>query len=325
MSSQFRRRTIPYGFPFLDHEQTYLLQQKTRQTQRLLSEAGCRRVMPGALDFPETFSLYETYDSFRLRDHLGDDLALRNDVTVQLIKGFANQLNQAAGESYRYYYTVPVFRDIRRNYPALREVYQTGTEWIGFSEEEAINQLIRLADQIFKEVFEQPLLILVGDVRVYRLLSEYLADDSLREVVLQRDAPSLTRLFRNKGWPAEAAYEVSLLLLFCPETSEEFMKRWVPAASHDAGFSDNFVGAMQNVMNLYEALPGLPVQIEPLLIRKADYYSGLIFEGYVSDLSFAPLRGGAYDHLVSHFSNRDLPASGMALDISSLVFRKQGS
>jgi ATP phosphoribosyltransferase regulatory subunit len=48
------------------------------------------------------------------------------------------------------------------------------------------------------------------------------------------------------------------------------------------------------------------------LIGSIDYYTGVYFEGYSSNLGFSLLSGGRYDHLLASFG-RPLPATGFAL------------
>ena len=128
MEETFRKKRPPYGFRFLDSDTTRNLENTRRRIQDLLNEKNFQPVTPATIDFPETFREYENYSSFTLRDSRGEDLWLRSDATVQVMKGFTNLIERTSGQTTdaNYYYFLPVFRDIRKNYPTNREVYQVG-------------------------------------------------------------------------------------------------------------------------------------------------------------------------------------------------------
>ena len=49
-----------------------------------------------------------------------------------------------------------------------------------------------------------------------------------------------------------------------------------------------------------------------------DYYTGIIFEGYVSGVGTSILSGGRYDCLLKKFG-RDLPACGFSVKLDPLI------
>ena len=53
-------------------------------------------------------------------------------------------------------------------------------------------------------------------------------------------------------------------------------------------------------------------------IPHLDYYTGIIFEGYVSGVGTSVLSGGRYDSLVGRFG-RDLPACGFSIKLDVLL------
>ena len=326
MQQEFKKKRTPYGLPFLNIKETKLLQEKTRHSQEILIKYGFERVMPSALDYPETFDRYHSKDSFRLRDSLGEDLSLRNDVTVQVIKGFTNifELSEEAWQKSKFFYNASVFRDIKRSYPALREVYQMGAESIGISENESIPQLIEIGHEILHNAFHLEHHILVGDIRVFQKLQESCTAD-IKEISIQKDTNSLAKQFVASGWSAGLAGELSKNLLYYQDETE-FFDKWnllktKLTVQNQKNILESFESHFHNLSKLLLPLQKIkiPVSWEPLLVRDVSYYTGLLFEGYVPNLISAPLRGGAYDRLISEYSDKDLPASGFALDISSLI------
>lgn len=354
MITSFRKKRPPYGFTFLDAETTQSLEKKTRAVQQLLKENGFERVMPASLDYPDTFTVFESSDYFRMRDHLGEDLALRNDVTVQVIKGYANQLDHTSKKQ-KLFYTVPVFKDMKKNYPAAREVYQVGAEVIGAESDQIIPELIQIADHALRKTLATDYRLLIGDIRSYLLLEQFITDRimsnsankkkhetqkkmknetvSLRSALIGKNVPLLARILgrygfnftEKKGVISGDARDLALVLTFKPEdavffkTLDSIAKRATDEGCHN--LSEKLQIMFQQLQKQNEQLQsmGIESEWEPVLLRKARYYTGFLFEGYVAGASTPPLRGGSYDTLVSEYSDENMPASGFALDMSALV------
>jgi ATP phosphoribosyltransferase regulatory subunit len=312
----------------MDPTATSRLETITLKIQKYLQNAGYLGVIPSAVDYPETFQDYEKFDAFHLRDSLGEDLHLRSDATAQVIKGYANLLEHEDRKLgfQKLYYMVPVFRDVRKNYPKLREVFQVGIENIGKDSDSTLPDIIRTAHDILKTILNTDHQILAGDVIVFNALNEYLEVSDLREVVIARDVPLLSEILRSYGFLEKACSELSRNFLLASTISEwgarwdTMMKSYSFKIEH-AEFLNKLRGLMEKSMTMVGKLQteGIPISWEPLLVRKVTYYSGIVFEGFVEKSSSPPLRGGAYDNLVEKYSNTSAPASGFALDLSSLL------
>lgn len=327
MHSDFRKTRSPYGFPFMDTTITENLYKKTEKIKEILINENYKGVVPATLDFPETFQEYETSRAFQVRDSLGEDLYLRSDPTAQVIKGFTNLLEytDVSDKEYRFFYMLPVFRDARKSYPKLREIYQVGVENIGMESEVAIADLIRLSDRIMKQVMDIPVKLVLGDVRVFHYLGEYINHPEIKDMILSRDVPSLCATFVENGWSPGVIHELMNLLMYAPDYGE-WKKKWVhvrKTLNHNLqiAFMDEIEHLVQPARIMCEALAAEKIEIfwEPVLVRKVDYYTGLIFEGYVEGLSVSPLRGGAYDNLIGKYSSKDMTACGFAIDMSALL------
>ena len=66
------------------------------------------------------------------------------------------------------------------------------------------------------------------------------------------------------------------------------------------------------------------VMIDLGLVHGMDYYTGMMFCGYVGGSGLTVLQGGRYDHLCSKFG-RDIPATGFAIDLDELPTRDDRS
>ena len=70
---------------------------------------------------------------------------------------------------------------------------------------------------------------------------------------------------------------------------------------------------------LYQALEaagyGDHIRFDLGLVHRIDYYTGVVFRGYVEGAGDAVLSGGRYDALVGSFG-RQAPATGFAIDVT---------
>ncbi|MCB1201550.1 MAG: ATP phosphoribosyltransferase regulatory subunit [Leptospiraceae bacterium] len=320
MNKIFRTRRSPSGFSFLDVSQTEKLQNIARLSQQIIVEEGYQRVMPPSFDYPETFSESRSAGTFHVRDHLGEDLAIRNDMTVQVIKGFANQLDLAPDQtSFKYFYTAPVFHDILKSYPSAREIYQLGVEVIGVESKNIIPDLLNLATRVLQKITRNKIRIIISDVQIARAIAALSPETEHAEcnrAILNRDAVSLGNILGQQKSLQPHSLNLARALLFKGSESNVVLQKL-----RNLGLPRSIIDMIENLVAFSANLSvgAASVEWEPLLLRKSDYYTGYIFEFYIEGLNLPALRGGSYDNLVAKYSQNNLPASGFALDLSSLL------
>jgi hypothetical protein len=150
----YRKVSSPYGFSMYDVEATAALEKASRAAQDILRSHGFERIMPAMVDFPETFAEGTHSEMFSMKDNSGERLALRNDITAQVIKGYVRQIESKAGHDVRrFFYAAPVYKDVRKNYPLPREIYQIGGEVVGEKAENSLPELISISQKILSDVF----------------------------------------------------------------------------------------------------------------------------------------------------------------------------
>ena len=54
------------------------------------------------------------------------------------------------------------------------------------------------------------------------------------------------------------------------------------------------------------------------IVHSLDYYTGVVFRGYMAGAASPVLAGGRYDTLISRFNN-DIPATGFGVNISEVA------
>src|SRR5690606_8599475 len=80
--------------------------------------------------------------------------------------------------------------------------------------------------------------------------------------------------------------------------------------------------AVAELLKVYEDLQAYGVEdyivIDMGVLRGLDYYTGIVFEGYSSELGYGLLGGGRYDNLLNQFGFA-CPATGFAIGMDRLA------
>lgn len=76
---------------------------------------------------------------------------------------------------------------------------------------------------------------------------------------------------------------------------------------------------LEPLRELQAAHVGIPLELDPTLVRGMGYYTGAIFEVAHPDLPFSIGGGGRYDGMVGRFLGQEVPAVGISLGFERLV------
>ncbi|MGQ0440510.1 ATP phosphoribosyltransferase regulatory subunit, partial [Bacillus sp. B-TM1] len=80
--------------------------------------------------------------------------------------------------------------------------------------------------------------------------------------------------------------------------------------------------AIARVKEIYEAIEklgyGSYISIDLGMIQHLDYYTGVIFKGYIYEIGEETVSGGRYDELIGNFGEM-LPAVGLAVQVNQIV------
>ena len=88
------------------------------------------------------------------------------------------------------------------------------------------------------------------------------------------------------------------------------------------------LGAVSYLRRLYKALDeagyGSRIMIDLGLVHEMDYYTGVMFRGYIGGAGAAILSGGRYNALCAKFG-KDMPAGGFGIDVERVAESLQGA
>ncbi|MBW7858758.1 MAG: ATP phosphoribosyltransferase regulatory subunit [Leptonema sp. (in: Bacteria)] len=311
MTSRFS--AVPHGIEYLSIEKTERVNRLRKTVAEAFSKAKFVEIIPPMVDYATTFLLTggkSAEDVFEFKDASGEHLALRSDLTVQILKAaITGRLGQNLPS--RYYYLQRVFKDYRPGTGRYREISQAGVEWIGYDKPDRFDILFELACNTL-DALNQPYRFLYGDVRFV---------DSLLSFVNESKRSEITEAlyFKDVGRLGQLAVNLGL---------NQKQKRLLAEAPL-------LVGSLSTLDKLSDLCSGFPELLKIIeespkrkeliydftSVRQLSYYSGPVIEAYLHQSNRRILSGGFYDQLSKRFHEDEtaIPAAGFAIDLNELI------
>jgi histidyl-tRNA synthetase len=271
-------------------------------------------------------------ETFKLKDQGGRELGLRYDLTVPMCRYIAS--NQNLKMPFKRYQIGEVFRDGPLKAGRYRQFSQCDVDVVGVKSMAADAEMIDIAQAVFKKL-EIGVVIRVNNRKILNgiLDSVGVKKDKEETVILTLD--KLEKI-GQEGVEKELAEkdlkdsEIKSLmsLVTVKGSNEEKMKELVKQAR---GF-DGSEGITEIKELLAYVVDKKNVLFEPSLARGLAYYTGTVYEVFLTDASSgitsAVSAGGRYDKMIGNFvgSGREYPAVGISfgLDVIEDVLEKEG-
>jgi len=310
-ADNYRKVSAPYGFSMLDVEATAAREKTSRAAQNVVRAHGFERIIPAMIDYPETFSERLHSEMFSMKDNSGERLALRNDITAQVIKGYVRQIERRAGVR-KFYYAAPVYKDVRKNYPLPREIYQIGCEVIGDKADSHLSELITISRKILQEVLRLEVATQLTDMRFRNTVAAALGDAYL-DAERRRDVPYFAeQMVQHFKLEIAAARRLALFFFYPANAAVPKEASMLPQSIHQA-----LQKSAATAQGLVESLrrDGVESFWQPLSEPRSSYYTDIFFETYAQGFTEPLVRGGVYNDLVKRYAPLDVGACGFALDL----------
>ena len=246
-------------------------------------------------------------------DSRGRLMALKPDVTMSIIK---NTAPDAVEE--KLFYCENVFRNDSAN-RECREISQIGLEYIGANGVYAESEVICLALKSLEQIDKNYLL----DISHIGFLTCFLSNCGFSQTdfpevftALERKSENaLVKLCESKGISEQNRDRLCSLCRTAGdcEAALEFMRGLCVCDEETAACDE-----LSEVFSVLKAFGvGDKVRLDLSAVGDADYYNGIIFNGYVSGVPRAVLAGGRYDSLMKKLG-KSQRALGFALYIGEL-------
>lgn len=324
------RRWIPDGFHFLGPEESRNRRLLLKSLTECLEIANYSEINLPAFDYTSSYqSQIGGLDSSAFliaKDYDGFSLSPGVDLTLQVVKGMAGRSHWE--ENQNVYYIGRKIRDHKKRNASRREILQIGGESIGDSSPENVISQVLILEKMWKVALpETKASFVLGHAGFIGFVFDTLKLDPLDESIIAqflytKNEPELTHFVKNKGLSPSSIELLKLTLK--PLSFDRFQH-----------FKNSLLGIgreMQSNPALAEHLREIEAFLlqwnhkkvrfngvwDPSLIRDLDYYSGLVFQGYMEGYSEPVFAGGVYNTLYETYTEVKKDACGFALHIDPI-------
>lgn len=295
------------------------VEQRVRQS---LEDRGYSEVITPAIEYYDVFAQANPAvgqeNMLKIVDRAGRICVARPDNTTPIARIAATRL-EGADLPVRLYYSQKVFRSIAEGHGHKSEFLQVGAELIGSDGLEADLDILTAAFSALEQAEAGSFRIELGHAEIYKALIEALGVD-------EQTAEDIRRLIENKSFAAlgdalapyqgSAAYQA-----LCAMPQLFGGVEVLDQVEHMTG-NMRVLAAVAYLRRVYTALEqagfGESVIIDLGLVHEMDYYTGIMFRGYLGGAGAAILAGGRYNALCAKFG-RDLPAAGFGIDVERIA------
>ena len=290
--------------------------------QKLFKDYGYSEVITPGIEFYDVFMLKSRYfaqeSMYKLSDAKGRLMVLRPDSTMPIARLAATRLKD---ETYplKLFYSQNIFRINPKDSGRDDEIIQSGVEIIGGDTKKADMEALNLAAEAVMTIETDDFRFEIGDSAFFKILISKITEDEeeteqIREYIENKNLPELKVALEKYGETDDAKILYELPKLF---GGEEVFDR------ADKLFSDEKLTAvLDDIKQAYRYLCALgfkdKITVDFGLVNKANYYTGLLFRGYIHGYGMPVLSGGRYDTLIGDFGLSH-PATGFAVNINAVA------
>lgn len=283
---------------------------------------GYSEVVTPGIEFYDVFNKnsrnFSQESLYKLVDSKGRLITIRPDSTIPIARMVATRLKDTAFPL-RLFYNQSIFSINPCLTGRSDEIVQAGIELIGSDSNRADLEVLTIAIQTLSAYDSDKFRLEIGDIGFFKeLVLQLNVDESISEEIRRlievKNYPALNDLLDTIGDNKITHALKQLPRLFGGE--EVFEK----AATL---FSDEKIEKiLSNLKNIYKNLESLgyngKITVDLGTVNRTDYYTGVVFRGYLYGYGEEVLSGGRYDNLISEFG-LDIPATGFAINVDAVA------
>lgn len=290
--------------------------------KEVLIPRGYAEVITPALEYYDVFNsghyAIPQQEMYKLTDLKGKLLAVKPDLTMPIARLAATRLKDHP-LPLRLFYN----QNIYRVSPALSgrsdEIDQIGIELIGAATRRADLEVIVTAIEAMNHATRMDFRLEIGHIGIFNALVKALELDDVRKeeircLIESKNYPALNdQLDRMQNRQAALALRKLPALFGGEEVLEEL------CALTDLPEIDDVVAYLRSILKDLDSLGLMDrVTLDLGIVNRNDYYTGVVFQGYLEGAGDIVLSGGRYDKLLSDYGV-DLPAVGFGINVDSVA------
>lgn len=296
---------------------------------QLVEKWGYQEIVTPTFEYVENFAFSNNEDKlYKFLDRSGNVVAMKPDTTIPIARLVALRMKKVP-LPLKFYYLSHAFRYEESLAGRQREIYQAGVELLGSKSLLADAEVIALAIESAKGCGLKSFKVSLGSIAIFnKLMSELELPknkiQAIKKAVEDKDFVLLERLCSE---PADT-HSTAGLQGVSTETKERIIKllslqgdQGILSAAYKV-LGENVRQELDDLSEVYRFLKNYDadnyVTIDLGLLPKLNYYTGVVFELYTLGIGIPICSGGRYDFLSGYFGY-DLPATGFALSIDSIL------
>ena len=265
---------------------------------------------------------------YRFEDHGGRNVGMRFDLTVPLARFVAQHIN-TLGTPFKRYHIAPVWRGENTQRGRYREFMQCDFDTIGTLSVAADIETGLVINDLFEKLGFERFTVHLNNRQVLTGLLEQIGVAEQATAIL-RSLDKLTKIGRERtanemvktaGITAEQAEQV-LAITTLTGSNQEILDNLKPlVAQSELGTAG--IDRLQQILDGLAAggVPPERIKLDVSIARGLDYYTGVIFETFLDDLTGigSVCSGGRYDNLAELYTKQQLPGIGASLGLDRLL------
>lgn len=284
---------------------------------------GYKRIKTSAFEHYDLYSQVKSSihqsDMVKIIDRTGDVLVLRPDATIPITRKIAQDMTRISGER-RYFYVQDVFRH-PVNHDDHIENTQAGIEYFGETSPEADAEVIALACHTLQDLGFNDVKIEIGHAGFFQELIDVITINprelkELKDLIQAKNGVDIKPFLAGLSVDEQVATAIETIPFLYGNPVE------VSDRAKKIALTDKMTEKLDHLVQVYELLKLHDLEkymvMDLGLINQMDYYSDVIFQGFVEGIGKPVLMGGRYDKLAKEFGT-SIPAIGFACQVDALV------
>lgn len=290
------------------------------RVRKIFTDYGYSEVVTPGLEFYDVFNGKVRYfpqeSMYKLVDGKNRMMVLRPDSTMPIARLVATRLREEP-LPLKLFYNQSIFMVNPKNSGRDDEFAQSGIEILGGNSRAADYEALVIAVQALSACDDgnDSFRLEIGESGIFRLLVEALGvdedeSDRIQSLIDTKNYPALNDVLSGYNGAAAEAMRALPTLFGGAEVfdrAEQYM------------ITPQLKEKLASLRELYEGLRAAgidEVKVDLGLVHKKNYYTGIIFRGYVEGYGLPVLSGGRYDTLIGDFG-RSVPAVGFAVNVEA--------
>lgn len=318
-----KKYMIPEGMRDLILGECLTKKKLQKDIEEVLDKWGYTEIITPTIEYYQTinsgFQNLKEEEVYKFFDAKGRILVLRPDMTVPIARVVATKFKEI-DRPIRFRYCADVFR-LHKSFGGRKNEYtDCGIELIGLNSEESDLEILTTALETLEVLGDTKFKLEIGNIDFFNsAIKDLNLDDEKKErlafLIDKKSLKALEDYLENLSISAEyKKFLNELPLLFGGIEVIEKAKKYA--------FNDELKNSLSYLEGIYLNLKELGyddiITFDLAMVPRLNYYTGIIFRGFVDGVGATVLSGGRYDKLISTFGS-DYPAVGFSINLDTLL------